>query len=485
MHSTEELTQTTTQQELIEQQEQQQKTDWLATFREAIKGSRQDFTQGDIRRAIILLSVPMILEMLMESLFGIVDAFWVARLGKESVAAVGITESMLSIVFTVAMGLSTAVIATVARRIGEKDPEGASMVAAQSIFIAILVSIPISIAGIFYMPNLLRLMHAEETVIATGAGYGQIILGANVILMLLFLLNAVFRGSGDAAIAMRVLWIANIINIVLVPFLVFGIGPFPQLGVKGSAVATSIGRGIGVIIQLYYLTSGKARVHIRWQQLRLKLEVMLKLLRLSLGGMFQILIATSSWIFLVRIVNDFGAPASAGYTIAIRIIIFSILPSFGMASAAATLVGQNLGAGKPDRAEKSVWMTGHFNFVFMLSISIIYILFAENLIRLFISDPEVIPYGRDCLRYISFGYAAYAYGMIVVQSFNGAGDTTTPTFINLFCHWLVQIPLAYTLAVILKFGPRGVYIAIAIAESLVAVVGIVMFRRGKWKTRKV
>ncbi len=458
---------------------------WLATFREAVRGSNQDFTQGDIRRAIVLLSVPMILEMMMESLFGIVDAFWVARLGKEAVAAVGITESMLSLVFTVAMGLSTAVIATVARRIGEKDPSGASAAAAQSIFIAVIVSIPISIAGIFFMPNLLRMMNAEEAVIATGAGYGQVILGANVIIMLLFLLNAVFRGSGDAAIAMRVLWIANIINIILVPFLVFGIGPFPKLGVMGSSVATSIGRGIGVLIQLYYLTSGKARVHISLNQLRIRFDVMMKLFRLSLGGMFQILIATSSWIFLVRIVNRFGAEASAGYTIAIRIIIFSILPSFGMSSAAATLVGQNLGAKQPERAEKSVWMTGHFNFVFMLTISIIYILFAEYLIKLFISDPLVVPYGRDCLRYISFGYAFYAYGMIVVQSFNGAGDTTTPTFINLLCHWLIQIPLAYSLAVLAGLGPRGVYIAIAIAESLVAVVSIVMFRRGTWKERRV
>ncbi|MBI3650089.1 MAG: MATE family efflux transporter [Acidobacteria bacterium] len=470
--------------EIIEPQTQPQ-TGWLATLREALRGSRQDFTQGDIRRAIILLSVPMILEMMMESLFGIVDAFWVAQLGKEAVAAVGITESMLSLVFTVAMGLSTAVIATVARRIGEKDPAGASSAAMQSIFIAILVSLPISFVGIFFMPNLLRVMHADAAVIAIGAGYGQVILGANVIIMLLFLLNAVFRGSGDAAIAMRVLWIANIINIILVPFLVFGIGPFPKLGVMGSSVATSIGRGTGVLIQLYYLTSGKARVHIKLRQLRFQLDVMVKLLRLSLGGMFQILIATSSWIFLVRIVNEFGAQASAGYTIAIRIIIFSILPSFGMASAAATLVGQNLGAQRPDRAEKSVWMAGHFNFVFMLSISIIYIVFAESLIKLFITDPSVVTYGRDCLRYISFGYAFYAYGMIVVQSFNGAGDTTTPTFINLLCHWLVQIPLAYSLAVLAGLGPRGVFIAIAIAESLVAVVSIVMFRRGQWKTRKV
>jgi putative MATE family efflux protein len=484
MNSTEELTRTTTQQEQIEQQEQQ-KTNWLATLREAVRGSKQDFTEGDIRRAIVLLSVPMILEMMMESLFGIVDVFFVAKLGKEAVTAVGITESMLALVFTVAMGLGTAVIATVARRIGEKDPEGAATAAAQSIFSAIIVSIPISVAGIFFMPNLLRLMNASEAVIEIGAGYGQVILGANVIIMLLFLLNAVFRGSGDAAIAMRVLWIANVINIILVPFFVFGIGPFPELGVMGSAVATTIGRGTGVLIQLYYLTSGKARVHVRLSQLQFKPDVMLKLFRLSLGGMFQILIATSSWIFLVRIVNAFGEQAGAGYTIAIRIIIFSILPSFGMSSAAATLVGQNLGAGKPERAEKSVWMTGHFNFIFMLGISIIYILFAESLIKLFISDPQVIPYGTDCLRYISFGYAFYAYGMIVVQSFNGAGDTTTPTFINLLCHWLIQIPLAYSLAVFAGLGPKGVYIAIAIAESMVAVVGIVMFRRGKWKEQKV
>jgi putative MATE family efflux protein len=312
-----------------------------------------------------------------------------------------------------------------------------------------------------------------------------VILGANVIIMLLFLLNAVFRGSGDAAIAMRVLWVANVINIILVPFFVFGIGPFPELGVMGSSVATSIGRGTGVLIQLYYLTSGRARVHVRLSQLRIKPEVMFKLFRLSLGGMFQILVATSSWIFLVRIISAFGAQAVAGYTIAIRIIIFSILPSFGMSSAAATLVGQNLGAGKPDRAEKSVWMTSHFNFVFMFTVSLIYIVFAEGLIKIFIDDPQVVPYGRDCLRYVAYGYAFYAYGMIVVQAFNGAGDTTTPTFINLFCHWLIQLPLAYGLSIWAAMGPRGVYIAIAIAESLVAVVGILMFRRGTWKEKKV
>src|SRR5262249_29119226 len=448
-------------------------------------GSHQDFTEGNIRRAIILLSVPMILEMLMESLFGVVDAFWVAKLGADAVAAVGLTESMLTLVFTVAMGLSTAVIATVARRIGEKDHEGAAVTAAQSIFIAIVVSIPISLVGIFYIPTIFRLMHASEGVIATGAGYGKVILGANVIIMLIFLLNAVFRGSGDAAIAMRVLWMANIINIVLVPLFVFGVGPFPKLGVMGSAVATSIGRGTGVLIQLYFLLSGRARVKVRLDQLRVKWDVMLKLMRLSLGGMFQILVSTSSWIGLVYIISSFGSAAVAGYTIAIRIIIFSILPSFGMCNAAATLVGQNLGAGKPDRAEKSVWMTAHYNAFFMVGISLIYILFAENLIRIFISDLEVIPFGTSCLRYVSFGYLFYAYGMVIVQSCNGAGDTFTPTVINLFCHWLLQIPLAYGLAIAAGLGPKGVFAAIAFAESMVAVVGILMFRRGKWKERKV
>lgn len=459
----------------------------LATLREAVLGSRQDFTQGSIGRAVVLLSVPMILEMMMESLFGLVDMYWISKLkNPDAVAAVGITESMLTLVFTVAMGLSTAVIATVARRIGEKDKAGASVAAAQSIFIAVIVSIPISLIGIFLTPKLFHLMGASENVIATGAGYGRVILGANVIIMLLFLLNAVFRGSGDAAIAMRVLWVANIINMILVPLFVFGVGPFPELGVTGSSVATSIGRGTGVLIQLYFLMSGKARVQIRLSQMRVVPDVLFKLLRLSLGGMLQLLIATASWIGLVRIISTFGSTAVAGYTIAIRIIIFSILPSFGMCSAAATLVGQNLGAGKPERAEKSVWMTGHFNAMFMVSVAIVYVLFAENLIRLFpIDDPQVVSFGVDCLRIIAFGYLFYAYGMVVVQSFNGAGDTTTPTWINLFCHWLFQIPLAYVLAIRSGFGPRGIYIAIALAESMVAVVGILLFRRGTWKTRKV
>ncbi len=482
MNYTEEITQTISSEP---KEETTTKHGVWATLREAVAGSQQNFTEGNIRRAIVLLSVPMILEMMMESLFGVVDAFWVAKLGADAVAAVGITESMLTLVFTVAMGLSTAVIAMVARRIGEQDAEGASRTAAQSIFIAVIVSIPISIVGIFFMPNLLRLMNAEESVIATGAGYGQVILGANVIIMLLFLLNGVFRGSGDAAIAMRVLWIANIINIILVPLFVFGVGPFPELGVMGSSVATSIGRGTGVVIQLYYLMSGRARVHIRPSQLRVHWDLMVRLFRLSLGGMFQILVATSSWIGLIYIISSFGSAAVAGYTLAIRIVIFSILPAFGLCSAAATLVGQNLGAGKPERAEKSVWMTGHYNAVFMVAVSLVYIVFPETLLRIFTDDPQVIPYGVDCLRFISFGYLAYAYGMVVVQSFNGAGDTFTPTLINLFCHWLFQIPLAYTLAIWAGWGPKGVYTAIALAESLVAVVGIIMFRRGTWKTRKV
>ncbi len=477
MSYTEEVIETTTQQE--------QQSGWFATLKEAVRGSNRNFTEVSIGRAIVLLSIPMILEMMMESLFGIVDVFFVARLGADAVAAVGLTESMLTIVFTVAMGLSMAVTAVVARRIGEKDPEGASVVAAQAIFIAVIIALPIALIGIFYTPTLFRLMGASESVIATGGGFGQIILGANVIIMLLFMLNAVFRGAGDAAIAMRVLWIANIINIVLCPCFIFGFGPFPELGVMGSAVATSIGRGTGVLIQLYVLFSGKGRIHVGWKQMRLNFEVMIRLLRLSLGGMFQFLVAMASWIALVRIVSSFGANAVAGYTIAVRIIIFSLLPSWGMCNAAATLVGQNLGAGKPERAEKSVWKVGLINLIFLTGVGIIFFVFAESLIKIFTNDAEVIAYGVDCLRYVSYGYLFYGYGMVVVQAFNGAGDTYTPTMINLLCHWVIQIPIAYWLAMVAGFGPKGVFIAIAVAESAVAVVGILMFRRGKWKERKV
>jgi putative MATE family efflux protein len=439
-------------------------------LREAVGGSKQDFTEGRIGRAIVLLAVPMVLEMAMESLFGIVNVFWVAHLGADSVAAVGITESLLTLVFAIAMGLSMATTAMVARRIGEKDHAGASVAAVQAIAVGIIVSLVLGAAGVLLAP---------------GSGYAAVILGGNVAILLLFLNNAIFRGAGDAAIAMRALWLANIVNIVLDPCLIFGLGPFPRLGVTGSAIATTIGRGVGVVFQLYVLFSNKGRVQVRKDQMRLDVKVMLRLLRVSVGGMFQFLVATASWLGLMRIVAVFGGAALAGYTIAIRIVIFALLPSWGMSNAAATLVGQNLGAGKPDRAERSVWVTGFINMAFLALVTVVFLIFAEPLIGIFTDDAAVLPYGIDALRFISYGYVFYAYGMVMVASFNGAGDTTTPTFINIFCYWLLQIPLAYVLALSLGLGAKGVFLAITIAESILAVVGIMVFRLGRWKNREI
>lgn len=462
-----------------------QSTGFWATLREAFVGSQQDFTQGSIGRAIFLLSVPMILEMAMESLFGIVNVFWVARLGKEQAAAVGITESLLTIVFTVAMGLSMGTTALVARRIGEKDPEGAARVAEQSILLGILISIPLALGGVFLSGQLFRMMNAEAGVAAVGGGYMSVIFGANVVIMLLFLINAIFRGAGDAALAMRALWLGNIINLVLDPCLIFGLGPFPELGVTGSAIATTIGRGCAVIYQFTRLSGGHSRVPLRWGGLRPDFMTMKSLVRISLGGMLQILVATSAWMLLMSVVGKFGSAAQAGYTIAIRIIFVTILPSWGMSNAAATLVGQNLGARSPERAEKSVWLAGHANAVFLTGVALVFIFFAEFMIRIFTQDETVIPYGVDALRYISYGYTLYGYGMVMAAAFNGAGDTWTPTKINFYCFWLIQIPLAYALALWTGLGARGIFLAITIAESVLAVMAMAMFSRGKWKAQQV
>lgn len=465
--------------------EQDKSAGFWATLREAVRGSEQDFTQGGIGRAIFLLSVPMVLEMLMESLFGIVNVYWVAHLGLEQAAAVGITESLLTIVFAVAIGLSMGTTAMVARRIGEKDPEGAARAAEQSILMGVLISIPIGAIGAFFSKQLFHVMNAEAGVSAAGSGYMTVIIGMNVVIMLLFLINAIFRGAGDAAIAMRALWAGNAINLVLDPCLIFGWGPFPELGVTGSAIATTIGRGCAVIYQFTRLFGGHSRVPVRFNRMLPDFGLMKHLMSISLGGMFQFLVATAAWMGLMSIVGLFGAAAQAGYTIAIRIIVVAILPSWGMSNAAATLVGQNLGAQKPERAEKSAWLAGHANAVFLAGVAIVFVIFPELLIRIFTDDQTVIPYGVDALRYISYGYVFYGYGMVMAAAFNGAGDTWTPTVMNLVCFWLIQIPLAYTLSRWTGLGTTGVFLAITIAESALAVVAMLVFRRGRWKAQKV
>jgi putative MATE family efflux protein len=457
----------------------------LAAVREAIGGTHHDFTEGSLGQAIALLAIPMVLEMIMESLFGVVNVFFVAGLGSDAVSAVGMTEQILTILFTIAIGLSMATTATIARRIGEKDTAGARAAAVQAVAAGIIVSVAAGVLGAKFAPQLLRAMGAWPSLLETGSQYTSLLLGGSGTIVLLFLMNAIFRGAGDAAIAMRVLWLANLVNIVLVPCLVVGWGPFPKMGLTGAAVGTTIGRGVGVAYQFWSLFRGKGRVVLRAEDLRLDPKLMLRLLRISVPGMFQYAIATASWLALVRIVASYGSAALAGYTIGIRILIFALLPSWGMANAAATLVGQNLGAGKPWRAEQAVWRTGLYNMIFLGSVAVIFIVFAGPITRLFTNDPQVIAMGTDCLRFISYGYPFYAFGMVVVQAFNGAGDTRTPTMVNLFCYWLWEIPLAYTLARPLGMGPRGVFLAIAIAESTTACVGVVMFRRGRWKQKKV
>lgn len=456
-----------------------------ASIKESIKGSHQDYTEGNLDRAVILLAIPMVLEMVMESLLAVVDAFFVSGLGTNAVAAVALTESLLVILYAIAIGLSMSTTAMVARRSGEKDREGAAVAATQSILLGSLLSVVISVIGIAFAPDLLRLMGGEEDVVRQGQAFTRTILGANITIFLLFLNNAIFRGAGDAAIAMRALWIANGVNIILNPCLIRGLGPFPELGLLGSAVATTIGRGTGVVYQLWVLLSGSGRLAVQARQFQLHLDVMTRLLRVSLTGILQFLVSTSSWMGLVRIIATFGSGALAGYLFAIRVIVFAILPSWGLCNAAATLVGQNLGAGQPERAEKSVWRAGIYNMAFLGFVSILFILFAEPIIRVFTSEPEVIRYGVDCLRYVSYGYIFYAWGMVTVQAFNGAGDTLTPTYINLGCLWLFQIPMAWVLSKPMGFGPNGVFLAITVAESVLAVVGILAFRAGRWKKQKI
>ncbi len=455
-------------------------------FKKAIRGEEENFTEGSINRAIFLLSVPMILEMAMESVFAVVDIFFVSRLNNsDAVAVIGLTESMLALVYSLAWGVSMGATALVARRVGEKDHEGAAVAAVQAIWVGLFCSVVIAFAGIFFYTDLLELMGASRSVIKIGSGFTFWMLAGNLSIMMLFLINGIFRGAGNAAIAMRALWIANLINMALDPLLIFGIGFFPKLGVEGAAIATNIGRGLGVVFQLYYLFSSKSIVKLNSKNVKVDWKVIVQVLKVSLGSTGQFLISSASWVFLARIISHFGSAAMAGYTIAIRVIVFTILPSWGMANASATLVGQNLGAGQPERAEKSVWKTGLYNMMFLGLVMVLFLLLSSPILKFFTSDEEVIGYGMRCLQIVAFGYLFYGYGMVITQSFNGAGDTKTPTYLNFFGFWCFQIPLAYLLAIQWNFGPDGVYAAIAIAESALAVAGIIIFRRGKWKLVKV
>jgi len=454
-------------------------------IREAIAGNERDFTTERLSRAIFLLSVPMVLEMAMESVFAIVDIFFVSKLGVETVAVVGITEALMTIVYALGIGIGTAATAIISRRIGEKDPKQASRAAGQAVITATIISLSLAIPAMVFYRKILILMGIEGDAVDKYGGYALIIMGSNLVIMLIFINNAIFRSSGDAAISMRVLWFANILNIILDPLLIFGFGPIPALGIEGAAIATTTGRGLGVIYQFYLLFGNKHRISLHVNHLIPNWALIRNLLRLTAGATGQYLIATSSWIFLVRIISMFGSQAVAGYTIAIRIVGFTLLPSWGVSNATATLVGQNLGADKPDRAEKAVWITGYVNIIFLGSIGLVLALIPGTFIQFFISDPEVIEYGSSCLRILSYGYMAYGLGMVMVNSLNGAGDTVTPTWINFFCFWLIEIPLAYFLAVYTNLQENGIFISILVAEIAMTSSAMYFFRRGKWKMKKV
>lgn len=451
----------------------------------ALKGGEHTYTSGSINKAIFLLAVPMIAEMIMESLFAVVDVFFVSKVSVDAVATVGLTESVLMIIYSIAVGFSMAVTAFVARRVGEKNYKRAGDAAFQAIFLAISLGLVLGFVGFVYAVDVLRLMGGEEKLIATGAGYAKIMYAGNLSIILLFLINAIFRGAGDPSIAMRSLWIANGLNIILDPILIFGLGPIPEMGVMGAAVATTLGRSVGVCYQLYHLLSGSSVVKVGWENAVLRVKTLVEMIKVSAGGVAQFLIESASWIFLVRVISLFGSEALAGYTIAFRIIAFTLLPSWGMANAAATLVGQNLGAQRPDRAEKSVWRTALYNTLFLLVVSLVFFIFARFIVGAFTSEAKVADIGIAALEIICLGYIFFSYGMVIGQAFNGAGDTKTPMWISLVVFWVVQIPMSYLLAVTFQLGSNGVFISIAVCHSLYAIVAMTLFKRGRWKLKVV
>lgn len=457
------------------------KSVWNA-LKDAIKGVEVDYTKISLRKAIFLLAVPMILELVMESTFAVVDIYFVGKLGPSAVATVGLTETYLFLLYSVAMGFAMAVTAIIARRIGEKKPGEAGLAAVQAIIMALLISLPFAIGGIFFSKELLTLMGGDPWVIEEGYRYTQWMLGGNAVIVFLFVINAIFRGAGDAAIAMRVLWIANGINIVLDPLLIFGWGFIPAMGIEGAAIATTIGRGIAVLVQLYYLFNGAKQIRLLRAHLRLHKETMVNLLNTSLGGIGQMIIAMTSWIFIMRILADVGSEAVAGATISLRIILFTMMPAWGLSNAAATLVGQNLGASNPDRAEEAVWKIGKYNMIFLVGVSVIYFLFNTELVGLFTNNPKVIEIGAEWILIMSYSYFIYGWWMVSVQAFNGAGDTRTPTRINFVFFWLIQIPLSYVLAIYFDWEHSGVFWAVFFSETAVGLYTLWLFRKGRWKT---
>jgi putative MATE family efflux protein len=451
----------------------------------AVTGRETEFTSGSIRKAIFMLSIPMILEMMMESIFAVVDILYVSRVSVNAVATIGLTESVITLVYALAIGLSMAATAVVARRIGEKDIIGAREAAVQAIFLGVGISLIIGIFGLVFSREILSLMGGEADLVREGHGYTKWLIGGNITIVLLFLINAVFRGAGDASLAMWTLVLSNVLNIILDPIFIFGWGPIPSYGVTGAAIATNIGRGSAVLFQLYILVYGRGKIRLHLRDMVMNLKVMYNLVNVSLGGIAQFLIGTSSWVFLMRLMSEFGSEVLAGYTIAIRVMMFTFLPAWGMSNAAATLVGQNLGAKQAERAERSVWVTGKYNAIFMALVSLGYLFFAREIVYFFNDTPSVVENGALCLRIIASGYIFYAYGMVVSQAFNGAGDTRTPMKINLIAFWLFQLPFAYLAAVTFQFGATGVFLAIVMAEVFLSLMAIFWFRKGHWKRMQV
>jgi putative MATE family efflux protein len=454
-------------------------------IRDAIRGTEHDYTQGPIGRAILLLAVPMVIEMMMESIFAVVDVFFVGRLGAAAVATVGLTESLMIVIYTIAFGLSIGATATVARRIGEKQPDAAARAAVQVLLLGAFLSAAIGIAGAIFAPELLALMGADNEVIAVGTNYARISLAGSSTAFLIFLVNAIFRGAGDPAVAMRVLILGNGLNCLLDPALIFGLGPFPELGLTGAAVATTIGRGIGFTYALWLLNRGTGHLRVERRHVAIEVPTMVRIAQLSGWGTVQVAISSMSWIGLVRVISSFGAPALAGYTISIRVLLFALMPAFGIGAAAATMVGQSLGAGLPDRAEQSVWTAARINAAVLGATGVLFLIFAPTIVGWFTPDAEVTRVGVYGLRVMSLGFPLYALGMVLEQSFNGAGDTKTPSWINFWVFWALQIPLAWYLAYHGGFDERGVFIAVPVAYSALAVVSAVLFRRGKWKLKSV